>query len=566
MASPPRILLVTGADPSATDRLAQLAPGDRLVRAADLPHALDLLAREPFDGVLADPAALGLDQSPGPLPRVSRVLDALEDGVALLDEEGRVVSANPAFRAWCAGDPAGRPLAEALAGEFLSPDPAPWRTARSGQPADARVRLRTGGEVVLRVTPVYDPAGRVRQLIALGRPAEGAPGERQKLEALHQAGRELSGLAPEQLADMSVEERKELLKLNLRRTIHDLLHYDVIEIRLLDRATGRLEPLLAEGMTPDAAGRELRASESGNGVTGLVAATGRSYLCPDTALDPHYIEGAAGARSSLTVPLIVQDQVIGTFNVESPRPSAFTPEDLQFTELFSREIAQALHTLELLSAQQLCSTSQSVDAINREIALPVDEVLAAATSLLARHRDPGDDEQLRRIIASARGIKEAVQRMGEGLTPSAPEGNQPSRLKGMRVLVVDAEERTRRLAHTILDRFGCVVETARTGQEAIDLASVHPYDAILTDIRLPDLSGYEAFRRLREARPGARIILMTGFAYDSEHAIIKSRQDGLRFVVFKPFRLDQLLEALLSPDKPAPPPPSETQPEVIQAS
>jgi CheY-like chemotaxis protein len=563
MPPPPRILLVTGADPSVADRLAGLGPAD-LVRAPDLPHALELLAHDRFDAVLAGPDTLGLDRL---TPPVGRILDALEDGAALLDADGRVAAANPAFRAWCAGDPVGRPLPEALAaGEFLGPDCSPWKVALNGQHTDTRVRLNTGTELHLRCTPVYDAAGRVRHLIAVGRPVTPALLERQKLEALHQAGRELAGLAPEHLSDMSVEERSELLKLNLRRTIHDLLHYDVIEIRLLDRATGRLVPLLADGMTPEAAARELRRSETGNGVTGLVAATGRSYLCPDTALDPHYIEGAAGARSSLTVPLTVQDQVIGTLNVESPRPNAFTPEDLQFTELFSREIAQALHTLELLSAQQVCSTSQSVDAINREIALPVDEVLAAATSLLARHRDPGDDDQLKRIIAAARGIKEAVQKMGEGLSAPPPDADQPSRLKGMRVLVVDCDERTRRLAHTILDRFGSVVETARTGQEAVDLASLHPYDAILTDIRLPDLSGYEAYRRLREARPEARVIFMTGFGYDSQHSIIKARADGLRFVVFKPFRLDQLLEALLSPEKSAPSSPAESQPEVIQAS
>ena len=94
-------------------------------------------------------------------------------------------------------------------------------------------------------------------------------------------------------------------------------------------------------MTPLAANRELYACKEGNGVTGFVAATGQSYLCADTAHDPHYIAGAAGARSSMTVPLKFQDEVIGTLNVESPRVNGFGPDDLQFTELFSKEIASA---------------------------------------------------------------------------------------------------------------------------------------------------------------------------------------------------------------------------------
>src|SRR5262249_3298180 len=152
-----------------------------------------------------------------------------------------------------------------------------------------------------------------------------------------------------------------LLKQNLRRYIRDLLHYDNIEVRLLNRRTGELRPLLEDGMTDEAAGRALYARPTGNGVTGYVAATGQSYLCPDTAQDPLYIQGAAEARSSMTVPLKYHDEVIGTLNVESPRPNGFGPEDLQFTELFSKEIAAALHTLDLLTAQQVCTAAQSID-------------------------------------------------------------------------------------------------------------------------------------------------------------------------------------------------------------
>jgi hypothetical protein len=42
------------------------------------------------------------------------------------------------------------------------------------------------------------------------------------------------------------------------------------------------------------------------------------------------------------------------------------------------------------------------------------------------------------------------------------------------------------------------------------------------------------------------MVLMTSFGYDSGHAIVKARQDGLRFVLYKPFRTDQLIDALVS--------------------
>ena len=95
------------------------------------------------------------------------------------------------------------------------------------------------------------------------------------------------------------------------------------------------------GMTDEAARRELRSSITGNGVTGFVAATGKSYLCEDTLEDPLYLEGAQNARSSITVPVMLHDKVTGTFNVESTEPRAFNESDLQFLEIFARDVAAA---------------------------------------------------------------------------------------------------------------------------------------------------------------------------------------------------------------------------------
>jgi CheY-like chemotaxis protein len=374
--------------------------------------------------------------------------------------------------------------------------------------------------------------------------------QQQKLDALHKAGRELAALSADQLADMSVAERIEMLKLNIRRFTRDLLHYEVIEIRLLDARTGRLEPLLQEGMMPLAAERVLLARGEGEGVTGRVAATGKSYLCPDTTADALYLPGAPGAHSSLTVPLIYRDKVIGTFNVESPRPNAFDAADLQFAELFGHEIAAALHTLELLQAEKSSSASQSVEAISREVALPVDDILAAATSILERYigHEPEIADKIRTILVRARAIKQCIQKVGEDIAPAGPSAASKEpilpALKGLRVLVADNDDRVRRSAHSLLGRWGCIVETARDGREAVTMARLSSYDAILADIRLPDISGDEVYRQLREAQPQARVILMTGYGYDPTHALVKARQEGLRFVLFKPFRVDQLRDAL----------------------
>jgi CheY-like chemotaxis protein len=531
--------------------LPQCAPDCEVVRVDCLTRGLDLLRSEHFDAIIADTHDPAVWEWAGNLAQTERIFKALPDGVAVLTPDLHILWANAPFESWCGGPVTRRGYYEALGSpQILGPDYSPIHTALAGKAAVTRFHCSGNRYLEIHVTPVYETDGKVSQLISLSRDVTAEVNQQQKLDALHQAGKELAALTGDQLADMNVAERVELLKLNIRRFTHDLLHYDVVEVRLLDRQTGRLEPLLADGMTAEAERRTLYARAEGNGVTGFVAATGKSYLCHDTATDPLYIEGATGARSSLTVPLVAHDQVVGTFNVESPQANAFGETDLQFAEIFSREIAAALHTLDLLVAEKRSTTSQSIDAISREVALPVDGILTAATAILDRYigHDPEMAEKLKQILAGARSIKQCIQKVGEDLAsvkPAAPTGEagHPG-LRGLRVLVADNDERVRRSAHGLLGRFGCVVETARDGQEALTMARLSTYDVILADIRLPDLNGYEVYHRLRQAQPQARVILMTAYGYDPAHAIVKARQEGLRSVLYKPFRIDQLLEAL----------------------
>ncbi len=558
MSDRPRILVLGTPGSASTDWAQRFLRESEVVATDSLNGAVELLRRDNrFDAVLANPGDASLIETLRTLFQANQILAAIPDGVAVVDFDLKVRWANATFLAWCGGSAVGRGFYEALGSPRMSgPDFCPFHTALtatepSAVPVAAGLRLqcRDNRYYDLHVTPVYRPDHHERLVIVVGRDVTALVLQQQKLDALHKAGASLAALSADQLAEMSAEERIELLKLNIRRYTRDLLHYEIIEIRLLDPKTGQLQPLLQDGMTPEAAQRVLWMGTEGQGVTGHVAATGESYRCCDTQADPLYLQGSAGARSSLTVPLIYQDQVIGTFNVESPRPNAFGEEDQQFAELFSYEIANALHTLELLSAEKRSTASKSIELINREVALPVDEILAATAAVLDRYigHDAEMADKLRKILQSARSIKACIQKIGEDLVPPPGEATKQSpapSLKGMHVLVADNDERVRRSAHGLLGRWGCVVETARDGQEALTMAKLGAYDAILADIRLPDMTGYDVYRGLRQAQPAARVILMTSYGYDPTHSLVKARQDGLRFVLFKPFRVDQLWDAL----------------------
>ena len=242
---------------------------------------------------------MGRESTPG-----GTILEAI-GGIAVVNPDLRIVWANSTFEQWCGAPARNRGFYDALnSPEILGPDYSPFHTALAGKTATTRLHCRDNRYMELFIAPIREADASIRQLISLGRDITAQVQQQQKLDALHQAGQELAALAPDQLAEMSVEERVELLKLNIRRFTHDLLHYDVIEVRLLDKSTGQLVPLLEEGMTQNASSRVLYPKTEGNGVTGFVAATGKSYLCPDTARTRFISKRASGARSSLTVPII----------------------------------------------------------------------------------------------------------------------------------------------------------------------------------------------------------------------------------------------------------------------
>jgi CheY-like chemotaxis protein len=204
------------------------------------------------------------------------------------------------------------------------------------------------------------------------------------------------------------------------------------------------------------------------------------------------------------------------------------------------------------------STMQSVEAIHSAVALPIDEILN--DTVLAIDLIEGQDSKvkarLQDILKNAREIKQVIQKVGSQLAsenevPAAVEREYRPKLKEKRILVIDAEEAVRTSAHNLLEPYGCIVETAHEGKEAILMvrnSDQSTYDAIIADIRLPDIGGYELLMQLKEIVEEPPLILMTGFGYDPGHSIVKARQAGLRAnaVLFKPFRLDQLLETLES--------------------
>ncbi len=547
----------SGGSPTASDDLSQ--PSTEFFDCHSSSLAIELINANDFDAILVDSDGdcVSTDQFVN-LFRNQQILQSMPDGVVLLDRSRKVRWFNQCFQGWCGSEnPVGltfNELFEQL--EIIGPDFYPFKSVFSDG-VSSRTYLKTGENKYyqLHSAPVSEADSDADYLIVTLRDVTEERTQAQKLEAIHRAGLELADLKPEEVFEMGVDERVDLLKSNIIHYTSDLLNFKVIEVRLINNQTGRLERLLSEGINSEASKMELFARANGNGVTGFVAATGKSYLCEDTAQDPLYIEGLEGALSSLTVPLILHDEVIGSFNVESEKTNAFTEGDLQFLEIFARDIAMALNTLDLLAAQNANTAYRNTQAINTAVGKPIDEILNQTVNVMDNFigHDTAVKEQLREVINNALKIKRLIKNVEQEMAPTndvpgACRVGANDLLAGRHVLVIDADESVRSDAHRILERQGCIVETAYQGSQALLILQNcnEKYDAIISDVRLPDLGGYDLLLKMKDFLEEPPLILMTGFGYDPGHQIVKARQAGLppEAFLYKPFRVDQLISTV----------------------
>src|SRR5262249_40654568 len=161
------------------------------------------------------------------------------------------------------------------------------------------------------------PTGGVVQVAAVVWDATGTRRLQQKIDAIDKAGRELVRLEGESLGKMHIGQRLKLLEDKIVSYCRELTHFDHFAIPAPDRKSNKLEMVISSGLPNEALQVELYALPDNNGISGYVASTGRSYICPDVSRDSRYVTGLDSARSSLTVPLRLHDKIIGVFNVES---------------------------------------------------------------------------------------------------------------------------------------------------------------------------------------------------------------------------------------------------------
>ncbi len=153
---------------------------------------------------------------------------------------------------------------------------------------------------------------------------------------------------------------------------------------------------------------------------------------------------------------------------------------------------------------------------------------------------------LRRASVAERILAVARPSSATAIPPPLDERARPqASAAGLRVLLAEDNPVNALLARALLTRAGCTVDRAGGGAEAVAAALAQPYDLILMDMRMPDLSGLDAARAIRAAGRTTPIVALTANAFDDDRkACREAGMDGFLSKPLEPAALESELARL----------------------
>jgi len=110
------------------------------------------------------------------------------------------------------------------------------------------------------------------------------------------------------------------------------------------------------------------------------------------------------------------------------------------------------------------------------------------------------------------------------------------------ILVVDDNLSIVKTMSFVLARKGFDVATASDGKEALEKVRETAFDLIFMDIKMPLMDGVETYRKIKEIRPGASVVMMT--AYAVEDLVQDALREGAYGVLYKPVELERVISII----------------------
>ena len=117
-----------------------------------------------------------------------------------------------------------------------------------------------------------------------------------------------------------------------------------------------------------------------------------------------------------------------------------------------------------------------------------------------------------------------------------------SKLRNMKILLIDDDEWIRDSLSIFFEAEGCHIVSVETAEEGLEALRLQKYDIIITDYKLPGMDGIEFLKHIQTSQQNAKKIMIT--AYKSETVVKEAKKAGVQHLIAKPFTSDTIEASL----------------------
>jgi PAS domain S-box-containing protein len=232
---------------------------------------------------------------------------------------------------------------------------------------------------------------------------------------------------------------------------------------------------------------------------------------------------------------------------------------------FARDIRRYRHAQQLATAGEIAvslaheinnpleSITNNLDLLSR----CVQERLSESEKVVENERLDSIRDSIERVQAIIRRLDEMTRRgeyetrdylAGKRMADLAPRdgGREPKvrtheaerisnarPLEGMSILVLDDDTDVVNSLADLLTVERCIVHTANLPSAAFNILHSVKVDAVISDVVMPEMDGYDFYLKVKAEMPTLPVILMTAYYYDKDHILKRSRLRGLEGALFK---------------------------------
>jgi CheY-like chemotaxis protein len=253
-----------------------------------------------------------------------------------------------------------------------------------------------------------------------------------------------------------------------------------------------------------------------------------------------------GLESVVGVPLFVNGDIWEILLVFSQEKRRFRKQDGEVLNLWGKELmdfqdffSSCLQTkLNGNLAKILGDIELLKFSLRDEKTIPASEVLSALKHL--EHAILEKNQGLEWFQQESVSEKSAKEKPVQVLTEEVIviEGERIPTPEKRKVLIVDDQPIITDLLVDILNHMGYNSEVALGGKDGLKIFAKNDFDLVITDLGMPDVSGWEVSRSVKRQNPSVPVILITGWGVDPDPG--KLKDSGVDFVINKPFHIDQL--------------------------